>query len=190
MLERVPRSPRDTSAGLFHVFAHGLWAVPMLYRDDLDRIEFLRQLAYATGKTNSICVAYCLMANHYHLILQVKEGALPAAMHLLNRHYARRFNRAHGLRGHVLFDRYGARRIVDELDLLDTFSYLARNPLAAGQCVEPAAHRWSSYAETVGLAARSFVDPSLVLVAAGRLSSDPVSALRRRVERPVPGTGL
>jgi putative transposase len=192
----MPRPPRDTAAGLFHVYDHGLWAVPTLYRDDHDYGMFLRHLAYARGKTNLTCVTYCLMTNHYHLIVRVEDGALPVAMQLLNRRYARHFNRAHGLRGHVLFDRYGSRRIVDELDLLDTFAYIARNPVAVGACPHPAAHRWSSYAGTVGLAElSSFVDPSCLLAAAGRLTSDPVAALRRRVELTVPqlavpGTGL
>jgi len=178
------------------VFAHGLWAVPTLYRDDRDRVVFLRHLAYAMAKTDSTCVAYCVMTSHYHLILDVGDGALPVAMHLLNRRYARHYNRTHGLRGHVLFDRYGARRIVDEVDLLDTFTYLARNPVTAGASPEPAAHLWSSYAGTVGLAeGSSFVDPSCLLVAVGRLTSDALTALRRRVELslpllPVPGTGL
>ena len=187
----MPRRPRDTSAGLFHVFAHGLWAVPSLYRDDRDRLEFLRHLASATANTSSVCVAYCLMTSHYHLILQVDDGALPAAMHAVNHRYARHYNRSYGLRGHVLADRYGSRRIVDELDLLDTFTYVARNSVTAGLCAHPADDPWSSYAGTVGLAEGSlFVDSSLLLAAASRLASDPVAALRRRVERPVPGTGL
>jgi putative transposase len=187
----MPRRPRDTSAGLFHVFAHGLWAVPSLFRDDRDRLEFLRQLAHAIAKTNSICVAYCLMTSHYHLILRVDDGALPVAMHAVNRRYARHYNRTYALRGHVLFDRYGSRRIVDELDLLDTFTYVARNPVTAGLCDQPAAHPWSSYAGTVGLAeGSSYVDALPLLNALAPLADDPVAALRRRVERPVPGTGL
>jgi len=187
----MPRRPRDTSAGLFHVYAHGLWAAPSLFREDRDRSEFLRHLAYAMAKTNSICVAYCVMTAHYHLILQVDDGSLPAAMHLVNRRYARYHNWAYALRGHVLFDRYGSRRIVDQLDLLDTFTYLARNPVTAGMCEEPAHYVFSSYAATVRLVdGSSFVDASAVLAGVGRLAGDPVAALRRRVEGPVPGTGL
>jgi putative transposase len=138
-----------------------------------------------------MCAAYCVMTSHYHLILQVDEGVLPAAMHLVNRRYARHFNRAYGLRGHALGDRYGSRRIEDELDLLDTFTYVVRNPVTAGLCAIPADYPWSSYAATVGLAEpASFVDASSVLTAVGHLAGDPVVALRRRVEGPVPGTGL
>lgn len=191
MLGGVPRPRRDTSAGLFHIYVHGLWAVPELFRDDEDRLEFLRHLGRATVNTGAICVEYCLMTSHYHLILQVEAGALPTAMHAVNRRYARYVNRTYGFRGHVLFDRYGSRRIEDELDLLDTFEYVARNPERAGVCRNAAAHQWSSYTGTVGLAELStFVDPSCVLAAAGRLANDPVAALRRLVERPVPGTGL
>lgn len=167
--------------------------MPYLYRDDEDRSEFLRQLAYATARTRWTCLAYCVMTSHYHLIVEVDDGVLPVAMQAVNRRYARRYNRRHGLRGHVLFDRYGARRLVDELDLLDTFTYVARNPVEAGLCSEPAEYRWSSYAGTVGIVeCSSFVDPSSVLRCLDRLADDPLAALRRRVERremPIPGTG-
>ena len=187
----MARPPRDTSAGLFHVWTHGLWVVPLLYRDDHDRIEFLRHLAYSIAKTESTCVAYSIMSNHYHLILKVDDGALPVAMQIVNRRYARYFNRTHGLRGHAFGERYGSRRIEDGLDLLDTFTYVARQSLKAGVYTNPADDPWSSYAATVGLAeASSFVDASAVLNAAGRLAGDPAAALRRRVEGPVPGTGL
>jgi len=167
-----------------------LWAVPWLFRDDVDRLEFLRRLAGATSKTRWTCLAYCLMRSHYHLIVRVDHGLLPVAMHALNLPYAKHYNRRHGLRGHVLFGRYGARRISDELDLLDTFSYLAQNPVEAGLCSEAAEYPWSSYAGTVGVCEpASFVDPSCILSCLGQLASDPIAALRRRVERPVPGTG-
>lgn len=131
------------------------------------------------------------MTSHYHLILEVEQGVLPKAMHLVNRRYARYFNRTHGLRGHALGGRYGSRRIEDDLDLLDTFTYVARNSATAGSYTDPGDDPWSSYAGTVGLAEpTSFVDASSVLNAVGRLAGDPVAALRRRVEGPVPGTGL
>lgn len=189
----MPRRPRDQGAGLFHIFVHGLWAVPCLFRDEVDRSEFLRHLAYATDRTGWTCVAYCVMTSHYHLIVGVEDGVLPVGMQIVNRRYARHFNRRHGLRGHVLFDRYGSRRIGDGLDLLDTFTYVARNPVDVGLCADPAGYSWSSYAGTVGRAeGSSFVDSSRLLTSIGRFADDPVAALRSRVERselPVPGTG-
>ena len=188
----MPRRLRDTSAGLFHVFAHCLWAVPWLFRDDIDRLEFLRHIAYATAKTRWTCLAYCVMSSHYHLIVRVDDGVLPVAMHMVNRRYARYYNRRYALRGHVLFERYGARRICDDLDLLDTFTYVARNPVEAGLCGDPSDYPWSSYAGTVGVGeSSSFVDPSAVLRCVELIAGDAMAALRRRVElRSIPGTGL
>ena len=136
----------------------------MLYRDDLDRLEFLRHLALASARPEWNCSAFCLMGSHYHLIVDVGDNVLPTAMHALNLAYARAFNQRHTLRGHVQFDRYGARRIADEDDLLTRYAYVANNPVRAGLCQNPADWPWSSFAGTVGLApAHSFVDPSQVL---------------------------
>lgn len=158
--------------------------MPHLYRDDSDRIEFLRHLARVTSKTGWTCVSYCLMTSHYHLIVGVGEGVLPTAMHSLNLAYARHHNRRHGLRGHVQFQRYGSRRIDDRGDLLERFRYVARNPVEAGLCSAPADWPWSSYAGTVGIGELStLVDPAPVLAACARPWSDPRAVLRTWVER-------
>src|SRR3954471_23014850 len=68
---------RDASAGLFHVYTHCVWAAPALYRDDVDRLEFLRRLAQVTRITDWNCIAYCLMKTHYHLIVRVGDAVLP-----------------------------------------------------------------------------------------------------------------
>lgn len=180
----MPYVHRDVSAGVFHVYTHCVWAVPHLYRDDHDRTEFLRHLARVTSKTGWTCIAYCLMTSHYHLIVGVGDGVLPAAMHSLNLAYARHHNRRHGLRGHVQFQRYGSRRIDDRGDLVERFRYVARNPVEAGLCSGPADWAWSSYAGTVGVGElSSFVDPSRLLAACARPWSDPRALLRASVER-------
>jgi hypothetical protein len=79
--QAMPPRPRDTSAGLFHVYSHCVWAAPALYRDDVDRLEFLRQLAQVTRKTRWSCLAYCLMRTHYHLVVRVDDGVLPRAIY-------------------------------------------------------------------------------------------------------------
>jgi putative transposase len=155
----------------------------MLYRDDLDRLEFLRHLALASARPEWSCSAFCLMGSHYHLIVDVGDNVLPAAMHALNLAYARAFNQRHALRGHVQFDRYGARRIADEDDLLTRYAYVANNPVRAGLCQNPADWPWSSFAGTIGLApTHSFVDPSKVLACFDWPAVDPRAALRRHVE--------
>jgi putative transposase len=175
---------RDTRAGTFHIWTHCVWAVPHLYRDETDRWEFLRILAHVTATKSWTCIAYCLMTSHYHLIVEVGDGILPAAMQALNHPYALNYNGRYGLRGHVQFRRYGSRRIVDDDDLLGVFAYVANNPVEAGLCRSPAEWPWSSYAGSVGLAPlASFVDPARLLRCFDWLEGDPAAALRRRVEK-------
>jgi putative transposase len=183
MLERMPRPPRDTDAGIFHVYTHCVWAVPELYRDSVDRMEFLRHLARVCALPGWTCMSYCLMRSHYHLMVEVDADVLPAAMHSLNLAYAKAFNGRYDLRGHVQFDRYAARRIQDEDDLLGCNAYVANNPVRAGLCDSAAEWRWSSYAGTVGLApAQPFVDPARLIGCYEGLTVDPRVALRQRVE--------
>ncbi len=183
MLLPVPHKRRDTGAGTFHVWTHCVWAVPHLYRDDLDRWDFLRTLAGVTARSGWTCIEYCLMTSHYHLIVDVADGILPVAMQALNLPYARNYNRRYGLRGHVQHRRYGSRRLVDDDALLGAFAYVANNPVEAGLCATPAEWPWSSYGGTIGVAQlASFVDPARVLRCFSWPEVDPRAALRRRVE--------
>jgi REP-associated tyrosine transposase len=169
---------------MFHVFTHCVWAAPAHFRDDIDRLDFLRELARVTAKTQWKCVAFCLMTTHYHLIVDVSDGVLPTAMHALNLSYARDFNRRHGLRGHVQFRRYGSRRIHDDAELLNTHRYVARNPVDAGVCERPEEWQWSSYSGTIGIADQhSFIDPAPLLRCFKWPDIDPVAALRAHVEK-------
>ena len=181
----MPPKRRDTSAGLFHVYTHCVWAAPALYRDDVDRLEFLRRLAQVTRIADWNCIAYCLMKTHYHLIVRVGDAVLPRAMHRLNLAYALHHNRRHDLRGHCHFERYGSRRLHDEAELAIAFAYLSNNPVKAGLCSAPAAWPWSSYGGTVGatgLSLSSFVNPAELVRAFDGRGVDPRVALRAFVE--------
>jgi putative transposase len=154
----VPRAHRDRDAGLFHVFTRCVYASPALYRDDLDRLEFVRFLARTTAKSGWSCIAFCLMTTHYHLVVEVDDEVLPAAMHRLNLAYARTFNKRHNLKGRVQFRPYGASRIRGEDDLLTRYRYVVRNPVRAGLCPEAEDWEWSSFAGTLGGSAHTFID--------------------------------
>lgn len=196
IVDVVPREPRDTAAGFFHLYAHCVWATDRYFRDDVDRMVFLRELARATMKFEWTCVAYCLMRSHYHLIVGVDAGVLPRAMQSLNWRYAMDFNVRHALRGVTQFKRYGSRRLADDDDLVNCFRYVVRNPVDAALCERPEDWAWSSYAATIGLRERaSFVDDRIVLDYFGGAIDVSQAALRRFVDRadadpwPVPGTG-
>ncbi len=179
----MARAARDTDAGIFHVYAHSVRS-DALFRDDLDRMTFLRELARAGTTCGWTCIGYCLMTTHFHLILKVEEGALPVGMHAVNSRYAAGFNRRHHTRGHVLEARYGSRRIRSGAELLALFVYVVQNPVVAGLALRPVLWLWSSYWITVAAdPPPTFVDARLIL---GELSSTRVRAvamLRAMVEK-------
>jgi putative transposase len=179
----MPHQLRDTAAGRFHVFTHCVWVAREHFRDEVDRLNFIRDLARVTAKFGWKCIAFCEMTSHYHLIVEVEDGVLPRAMHSLNLAYALEFNRRHELRGHTQFRRYGSKRIRTGVQLLETFDYVARNPVEAQLCATPGEWPWSSYAGTVGLAEpHSFVDASPILECFAWPGGDARAALRKRVE--------
>lgn len=160
----MPRRLRDKQAGIFHIYAHSVWAASALFRDDVDRSVFLRELARATNKVGWTCIGFCLMTTHYHLIVEVDDGALPIGMHALNFRYACHFNARHRMRGHAFGARYDSVRIDSDEHLLAAFKYTVRNPLEAGLCTRPEDWPWSSYAGTIGTTVQhSFVDDARVL---------------------------
>jgi putative transposase len=178
----VAHKLRDTSAGIFHVYTHCVWISPGHYRDDVDRLDFLRRLARITVDFGFTCVGFCLMTTHYHLIVEVDDGVLPGAMQKLNHGYACEFNRRYALRGHVQFRRYGSRRVGDETDFVNTYAYVMNNPVEAGLCAKASQWPWSSFAGTIGLRRPdSFVGDQRIL-RCFLLSPDPRAALRRAVE--------
>jgi putative transposase len=176
MLTRMPRAPRDTAAGIFHITTHSVRDTE-LFRDDIDRTRFLLELARATGLFGWACIAFCLMRTHYHLMLEVADGVMPRGMKSLNFRYAMAFNARHRTRGHVTERRYFSDRIRGEAHLLAAYRYIVRNPVAAGICDRPQDWPWSSYAGTIGHAPpHSFVDASRVL---GLFEGPPEFAIAR-----------
>ena len=98
-------------------------------------IAFLAQSVYRSRWT---CLAYCLMTNHFHLVLSLSAASLSRGMHRLNGTYARRFNERHGHHGHLFEARFSSTVIKSEEHYLDAIRYVALNPVAAGLCADPA----------------------------------------------------
>lgn len=178
----MARKPRDLAAGLFHVTCHSVWT-SLLFRDDLDRFALLREIAAAVVDFGWKCLAYCVMTNHLHLILEVTEGTLAAGMKQINVRHACRFNARHRLRGHVYGGRYDARRLDTDAYLLAAFAYVANNPVEAGLCRSPVEWPWSSYAATVGLTEpMPWVDASRIVGYFGEPKEAAIARLRDYVE--------
>lgn len=140
------------AAGLvYHVTARGNAKAPT-FLTDADYEVFLSGLAVARNLDGLLCHAYCLMTNHYHLLVETPRANLDDAMHRLNSTYAIRFNRHHERTGHVFQGRYGSKLITDDDYALTVVRYIAANPVQAGLCARPEDWPWSSYAATAGLA--------------------------------------
>ncbi len=125
-----------------------------LFADDSDRRTFLRTLELTLDRHGWLCHAYCLMSNHYHVLIEAPEPRLGAGMLLLNGSYARYFNRRHALVGHVFQGPYRAEPITRDGHLLETCRYIALNPVRAGIVARPYDWPWSSYRATAALAPR------------------------------------
>jgi REP element-mobilizing transposase RayT len=122
-----------------------------IFVDDADRRMFMAFLARSIHRERWVCLAYCLMANHYHLIVQLTDSNLSRGMQQLNWLHALRFNERHGHVGHLFDSRFRSRTIETTDHLLTALAYVALNPVRAGLCVDPAEWPWSSFRATAGL---------------------------------------
>ena len=126
------------------------------------------------------CLAYCLMDNHYHLVLRSDELRLSDGMQSLNSRYAEHFNLAYGLTGHLFQGRFQAKLIESDSYLFEVIRYVLLNPVSAGLCVQPDLWSWSSYSVMTGERAhRDWFDRDGALLL---FAEDDVLAVRRFVE--------
>jgi putative transposase len=139
---------------LYHLTARGN-ARECIFRTHADYERFLAVLDQVVVRYGWRCHAYCLMGNHYHLLVETPRPNLAVGMRQLNGLYAQRFNRAHRRVGHVFQGRYSAVLVEKERHLLALSRYIVRNPVHAGLCRTPGEWPWSSYRATCGLTAAS-----------------------------------
>ena len=157
----------DAPGEFFHVFARGNVRAE-IFLDDHDRESFLRLLAEVVDRYDVRCHSYCLMGNHYHLLLQPMRGELPRALRHLNGIYAQGFNRRHRRSGHLFEGRYKSPLVDRQSYLVELARYIVLNPVRAGLVAAPEDWPWSSYRGTAGLAvAPSFLHLDFIRFAAG-----------------------
>ena len=90
-------------------------------------------------------LAYCLMTNHFHLLITTPAPNLSVGMHHLNGEYAKYFNERHSFDGHLFERRFESRLVESEEYFADALCYIAFNPVKAGLCAHPREWRWSSF---------------------------------------------
>jgi putative transposase len=122
-----------------------------IFLDEGDKEEFLDILCSVVKRFNWLLHAYCLMDNHYHLLIETQDGNLSAGMRQLNGIYTQRINRRHNRVGHIMQGRYKAILIDKETYLAELSRYIVLNPVRAGMRKKPEQWKWSSYGKTAGI---------------------------------------
>ncbi|MDQ6996555.1 MAG: transposase, partial [Mariprofundus sp.] len=121
-----------------------------IYLSDDDRAMFLDVLEHVVDRFGWLCHAYCLMTNHFHLMIETPQANLSRGMRQLNGVYTQRFNRSHGRVGHVFQGRFKSIVVDKDAYLLELSRYIVRNPVAAGMVDHAGDWPWSSYLATAG----------------------------------------
>lgn len=156
------------------MFARGVAQRP-IFRDPLDRRRHLSLLARVIAKHGWLCLSYCQMVNHVHLLVETPIPNLGRGMQRLHGAYGAAFNKRHGTAGHV-FDRvYGSRRVTDDAYLWTVAAYIARNPIEDDLCERPEEWTWSSYRAVVADAAPEWLARSRLLELFSGAGGDPLA---------------
>jgi len=135
---------------VYHVTSRGN-ARSDIFHSASDRETFLKILSGVVQRFNWLCHAYCLMDNHYHLLIETPDGNLSKGMRQLNGVYTQKYNWLHQKTGHVFQGRYKAILVEKDSYLLELCRYVVLNPVRAGMTEKPEQWIWSSYSFTVGM---------------------------------------
>ena len=140
----MPRRARQQSeSGITHVVVRGINR-EVIFHDILDYRCFLEFLRKVLSETGAVLLAYCLMPNHVHLLIQEGDQSISVLMHRLGVRYAYWFNKKYHRTGHVFQDRFFSRPVEDDGYLLMVIHYIHFNPVKAKLCDAPEDYLWSS----------------------------------------------
>jgi REP element-mobilizing transposase RayT len=141
----MPRKPRlDVEGALHHVYDRGNRR-QVICEDRFDFQLFLSLVELAARRFEWLVHAYCVLPNHYHLLIETPKAGLSRGMQLVNGRYAQAFNGGRRLDGHLFQGRFGSKLVEDEPHAIWVNRYIARNPVEAGLVENPADWGWSSY---------------------------------------------
>jgi REP element-mobilizing transposase RayT len=139
----------EFAGALYHVTARG-HRQEDIHLSDQDRLDFLSILEQVCDRFNWLIHAYCLMDNHYHLLVETPDGNPGKGMRQLNGVYTQTSKRTHGKVGHVFQGRYKAIIVQKETYLLELARYIVLNPVRTRMVRQAKSWPWSSYLDTAG----------------------------------------
>lgn len=140
----MPRPIRFKPPALYHVFNRGVAKQPIVWTD-IDRLFFCKMLGSSLYENNVRLYAFCVMDNHFHLLLETLSDNLDRFIWRLASYYVRQFNFHHDRVGPLFQSRYKHKMVSKESYLLQVFRYIHLNPVKAGLVAKIEDYRWSSY---------------------------------------------
>lgn len=139
----------EFEGALYHIISRGN-ARQKIFRTDADYRQFLKILSVVVERYSWLVHAYCLLSNHYHLLVETPQPNLSAGMRQLNSTYAQYFSRRHDRPGHLFQGRFKAYVVDKDSYLLELCRYIVLNPVKAVPVSSPGLWKWSSYRKTAG----------------------------------------
>jgi len=139
----------EFKGAVYHITSRGN-ARQAIFLDEKDFVDFLKVLCSVVKRYHFILHTFCLMNNHYHLLIETPYGNLSRGMRQLNGLYTQRFNRRHQRVGHLLQGRYQAILVDKDNYLLELSRYVVLNPVRAKIVKDPKDWEWSAYQATTG----------------------------------------
>src|SRR6056297_1165389 len=147
---------------IYHIISRGLRR-DKIFRKKKDKDKFLTKLKKTKEKYKLEIFSYCLMDNHYHLLIRTPLGNLTKAMHYLNASYTNWFKAKHDIVGPVFQGRYKSVLVQDDSYLLTLSSYIHLNPLRAGIVEYLKDYEYNSFNEYIDNVDRDIIDKGFIL---------------------------
>jgi putative transposase len=139
----------ELAGGFYHITSRGDRRED-IYLEETDRNKWLELLGQVCQRYNWRCHAYCLMTNHYHIVVETIEGNLSQGMRQLNGVYTQYFNHSHQRVGHVFQGRYKGILVDKDSYLIELTRYVVLNPVRAHMVSHENDWPWSSYHSMIG----------------------------------------
>ena len=173
----------EFAGAFYHVLNRGN-AGEAIFKSKKDRERFLDCIARAVERFSLKIHTYCLMMNHYHLLVETPEPNLSKAIQLLNVSYATYFNRKYHRNGHLFQGRFKSILVDEDAYLKYLSRYIHLNPVRAKLVEYPADYSWSSYREFIGkVNANSWLEAKWLLRQFGRGKKEAIKNYRDFVEK-------
>ncbi len=178
----MPRLPRIDFPGLnYHVMSRGVRQLA-IFQDDQDRQMFLRFLLQTQEIFPFTLHAYCLMSNHFHLLIQTIEASLASVMRHVKRQFSAWLNLKYERKGHSFQGRFHSIPVETDTYFTTVSRYIHLNPVRAGIVKQPEEYAWSNYGRLIRLERDPLVKNDFLLGFFGETLDQQVAHYKRFVE--------